>query len=96
MAKRRVTEIMSESYRLGEILVEPESSRDGTADLRYLQGMRQASPVVITSGRQKYLSLVLHAAKCLGVQYAVAVTLIAWAYIAGRFFGVPASAVHAQ
>jgi hypothetical protein len=75
VAERRVTQIVAETDCLDEVLVEEERPADSASDLGHLEGMGEASPVVVTGGSDKDLSLVHQAAKALGVQDAVAVAL---------------------
>ena len=48
MAKRRVSEVVTKSDGLGQVLVELQRPGHGTGDLRHLQGMGQTGPVMIT------------------------------------------------
>ena len=75
VAERRVAQIVAEGDRLGQLLVQPQHLGDGAGDLRHLEGVRQARPVVIAGRREEHLRLVLQAAERLGVDDAVAIAL---------------------
>ena len=73
--ERRVAEVMPQDDRLGQVLVQPDRPRDRPRDLRHLQGVGQARPVVIAFGRDEHLRLVHQAAEGLRVDDAVPVAL---------------------
>ena len=75
VTERRVPQIVAERDRLGELLVEPEHLGDAARDLRHLERVRQAGPIVIPGRREEHLRLVLEAAERLAVDDAIAVTL---------------------
>ena len=64
-----------ERDRLGEVLVQPERSRDRPGDLADLERVREPDPVVVALGREEHLRLVLQPAERLRVDDAVAVAL---------------------
>jgi len=59
----RVPEVVREGDRLGEVLVQVECARDRARDLRDLDRVREARPVVVALGRDEDLRLVLEAAE---------------------------------
>ncbi len=59
--ERRVTDVMREAERLGQILVQPQHTRDGTADLRDFEAVREAHAIMIAIGRDEHLRLVAEA-----------------------------------
>ena len=71
----RVPQIVAERDRLGELLVEPEHLGDAAGDLRHLERVRQARPIVIAGRREEDLRLVLQAPERLAVDDPVAVAL---------------------
>ena len=75
MAERRVAEIVAEGNRFGELLVQPEHLGDAARDLRNLQRVRQARPVVVAGRRKEHLRLVLEAAERLAVDDPIAIAL---------------------
>ena len=75
VAERRVSEIVAERDRFGQLLVQAQHFRDGARDLRDLERVRQARPVVIAGRREEHLRLVLQPAEGLAVDDAVAVAL---------------------
>ena len=72
---RRVPEVVPERNRLGKVLVEPQSSRNGAGYLTHLERVRKPRAVVVALGRKKNLRFVLKPAKRLAMQYPVAVAL---------------------
>src|SRR5215213_4797792 len=75
VAERRVTEIVAETNRLDEVLIEEERPADGAGDLGHLEGVGEPGAVVVTSGSDKDLGLVHQPAKALGMEDAVTVAL---------------------
>ena len=59
VAERRVTEVVAEPDRLGQVLVERERPRDGARDAGDLERVREARAVVVALGRDEHLRLVL-------------------------------------
>jgi hypothetical protein len=70
-----VSEIVSESRRLGKILVKTEGSRNRSCNLRNLKSMREARSVVIALGCKKNLHFMHKPAKAFRMYYSVAVAL---------------------
>src|SRR3546814_6589311 len=75
MAERRVSEVVREGERLGQVFVEPEAARQRARDLRHLDRMGQARPVVVALVIDEDLRLVLQAAEGGRVDDPVAVAL---------------------
>ena len=75
MAEGRVTQIVPERDRLGQLFVEAQHLGDAARDLRDLEGVRQPRPVMIAGRREEDLRLVLQAAEGLAVDHAVAIAL---------------------
>ncbi len=73
--ERRMTEIVAEADRLGEVLVQSQSARDHPGDTGGLEGMGHAGSVVVTRRVDEDLRLALQAPERLRVQDAVAVAL---------------------
>jgi len=94
MAKGRMADIMGKAQRLGQILIEPQRTRNGAADLRDFKAVGQADTVMIAIRRDEHLRLVAEAAKGNRMDNPVAVALENVAR-AARFptrFGVEPSA----
>ena len=64
MAESGVAEIMRQTQRLGQILVEAERAADRTRNLRDLDRMGQAGAVIIPFVENKHLGFVLQPAEC--------------------------------
>ena len=75
MAERRVSQVVPERDGLRQVLVQAERARDRSGDVRDVERMGQADPVVVALGRQEHLRLVLQPAERLGVRDAVAIPL---------------------
>ena len=75
VAERRMTEVMGEAERFGEVLVEAERPSHGPPDLRDLEAVGQPHPIVVPVRRDEHLRLVTQAAECDGVDQSVAVAL---------------------
>ena len=73
--ERRVTQVVSERDRFGQFLVKAQHLRDRSRDLRHLERVGEARPVVVAGRREEHLSLVLQPAERLAVDDAIAVTL---------------------
>ena len=73
MAEGRVPDVVAHGHRLDEVLVQPERARHRAADLRDLEGVREARAVVVADRREEHLCLVLEPAERLAVDDAVAV-----------------------
>ena len=74
MPERRMPDIVSEGDRLRQVLVETQPARDRARDLRHLERVRHARPIVVARNDVD-LRLVLEPAKRFGVQDAVTITL---------------------
>ena len=75
VAERRVPEVVPEGDGLGEVFVQADRSGGGARDLRDLERVREAHPVVIALRGDEDLGLVLQPPECLRVHDAVPVTL---------------------
>ncbi len=75
MAERRVAEVVAETDRLGEILVQAQRTGSGARDLRDLERMGQARPVVVAGRRDEHLRLVLEPPERLRMDDPVTVAL---------------------
>jgi hypothetical protein len=75
MAKTGVAKIMRQRQSLGQIVVEPQSTRQSAGDLADLNRMREAGAVMIALVGHKNLTLVGKPAKRGGMDDAVAVAL---------------------
>ena len=75
VTERRVTEVVREHDRLGQILVRAERARDRARDLRDLERVRESIAEVIALVSTEDLGLVLQAAEGARVQHAVAIAL---------------------
>src|SRR3546814_3495351 len=58
VAEGWMADIVREAQRLGQILVEPERSRDRPPDLRDFEAVRQPDAKMVAVGRQENLRLV--------------------------------------
>ena len=92
MAERRVTEIVGERQRLGEILVETQPPRQRTRYLRHFQGVGQPGAVMVAFVENEDLGLVLEAAKRGGMDDTVAIAAKRAAALADRLGMEPAAA----
>src|SRR5437763_1799394 len=75
MPERRVAEVVPQTDRLHQVLVEPQRARDGARDLCDLQRVGEPRPVVVTLGRHEHLGLMLEPPERLGVHDPVPVAL---------------------
>jgi hypothetical protein len=75
MPKGRMTQVMRQAKRFGQVFVKPERSCHGPADLRYLDTMGQADPIMISVGSDEDLRLVTESAEGDGMDDAVAIAL---------------------
>src|ERR671916_1628555 len=71
----RVPQVVPETDRLGEVLVQPERARDPARDAARLERVREPGAVVIALGRDEDLRLVLQPPERLRVHDPVAVAL---------------------
>ncbi len=88
-----VAQVVAEGHGFGQVLVEPQGTGDGSGDAHDLQGVGHSGTVVVALGLEEDLSLVLQAAKGLGVDNAVHVPLEAGADVAGGDVSLPAAAL---
>src|SRR5688572_189118 len=75
MAKWRVTEIVTQRDRLGELFVELQHLGDGARDLRHLEAVRQPRAVMIAGRSEEDLRLVLQSPERLAVNNPIPVVL---------------------
>jgi hypothetical protein len=71
----RMAKVMSEAERFGQILIESENTRDGPADLRHFDAVRQPHSEMVPIGRNEDLSLVAKPSEGDGMDDPVAVAL---------------------
>src|SRR6266545_3309053 len=70
-----MAQVVAERDRLGQVLVQTERAGGRPRDLRDLQGVGEADPVVVAFGGQEHLRLVLQAAEGLRVDDSVSIPL---------------------
>ena len=75
MTERRMTHVVTEADRLGEVLVEPKSARDNASDAGRLERVRHPGAVVVSRRVDEDLGLALEPAERLRVENAVPVAL---------------------
>ena len=75
MAEGRVTDIMGEAERLGQVFIQPQQPGNHAPDLRNLEAMGQTGTVMVTIGRDEDLRLALQPAEGNRMDDAVPVTL---------------------
>jgi hypothetical protein len=75
MPERRMTEVMAQPDRLGQVLVQPQRARNGARDEAGLERVSEPRPVVVALGRHEHLRLVLEPPESLRVHDPVAVAL---------------------
>jgi hypothetical protein len=63
VSKRRMSEVVTERYRFGQIFVEPQSFGNSACYLRYFESMRKTRPIMVALRRQKDLGLILKASE---------------------------------
>uniref|UniRef100_A0A0N5A0R2 Phenol hydroxylase n=1 Tax=Parastrongyloides trichosuri TaxID=131310 RepID=A0A0N5A0R2_PARTI len=73
MAERRVSQIVGQGDRLGQIVVQPQGVGQRSGDLRHLKTVRQPGAIMVALMRHKDLRLLLQATEGGGVDDAVAV-----------------------
>src|SRR6185295_3883119 len=76
VAEWGVAEVVGERDRFGQILVEIQSARDRTRELRHLQAVGQAGAEKVPLVVDEYLGLVFEAAEGGGVDDAIAIALV--------------------
>ncbi len=92
MAERRMTEIVGERQRLGQILVEAERAGQRAGDLRHFERVGEAGAVMVALVEHEDLRLVLEPAEGGRVDDAVAVAAEGAAVLARRLRMQPAAA----
>ena len=75
MSERRVAQIVGESDRLGQILVQAQDSGQRPGNLSDLQGMSEPGSIVVALVLHKHLSFVLQPTECRGMYDSVSVAL---------------------
>jgi hypothetical protein len=75
MPERRMTEIVRERNRLGQILIQAKLASNRASDLRDLERMRQARAVMVAFVGQKDLCLVSQTPERGRMQHTVAIPL---------------------
>ena len=93
MAERRMTEVVGQRQRLGEVLVEAERAGQRARDLRDFERVGQPRAVMIALVEHEHLGLVLEAAEGGRMDDAVAVAAKRAAAFAGRLRMKPAAAL---
>ena len=96
MPERRVSEVVPERRRLGQVFVELKCARDDPRDLRDLQRVRHTRAVMLIRREQKDLRLVHQPPERLGMQDTVAVALKLGAVLAGHIGVIPAARILGQ
>ncbi len=84
VAERRVTEIVSQRQRLGQVLVKVKGAGERTCNLRHFERVGQARSIVIALVEHEHLRLVLEPAKGRRMDDAVAIAAEGVAVFAGR------------
>src|SRR5262245_13756525 len=75
VAERRVPQVVAECNGFRQFFMKAENLRDGSGNLRYLERMCEARPIVVAGRREEHLCLVLEASECLAVDDPVAIAL---------------------
>lgn len=75
VTERRVTEVMTESDSLSEILIQAQTAGNSTCYLSHLEGMCQTGAVVVADRREEDLSLSFKSAEGVTVEDTIAVAL---------------------
>jgi hypothetical protein len=91
VAERWMADVVDQSQRFGEVIVEPELGGDGARDLRNFDGMSQAVAKMVGIAASKDLGLSFETAKSARVHNTVAIALEIVAVRMMRF-GMAASA----
>ena len=92
VAEGRMSEIMSKSNGLGQILVQTQRADDHPGNPRHFERMGHTGTVMISLRLQKNLRLVHQAPEGLAVQNSVGIPLVAGAHIVFRFGFFPQAA----
>ena len=91
MAEGSMSQVVSETDRLGERLIQPERECDRARDLRHLDRVRDACAVQVALVVDEHLGLVDEAAESVGVDDAIAVALELAAKLRLRLGVVPSA-----
>src|SRR3954465_4676990 len=91
MSKRRMAQIVPECDCFRQILIQPQRTRDGAADRRHLDRMRQARAQMVAGAVEKNLRLVLKAADRARMEEGRAIALKFGAIDVTRFTMLPAA-----
>ena len=75
MPERCMSEIMSEGYSLGKILIQTKRSCNSSREPADFKCVGKAGSIMITLGLQKNLCFMLQAAKCLAMRNSIHITL---------------------
>lgn len=75
MTKGRMADIMRQTQRFCQILIQPQSSRDHAADLGHFETMCQPGAIMVAIGSDKDLRLGAEAAERDGMDDPVTITL---------------------
>ncbi len=94
--ERRVAQVVAQGNGLCQVLVQAQGPGDGPGDLRDLEGVGQARPVVVAEGRQEDLGFMLEPPEGLGMNDAVPVPLEGRPDGVRRFGPRPAFGIAAQ
>ena len=89
MAKGGVAQVMRQRNRLNQVFIEAQRAGDGAAQLRHLQGVRQARAEQVAFMVEEHLRLVNQPAESGGVDNAVAVSLELCARRSRHFWEAP-------
>lgn len=73
VAEGRVAEVVGEGESFGEIFIEAKGGGDGAGDLGHFHSVREAVAEMVRNGGGKDLGLVFQAAKCAGMDDAIAI-----------------------
>ena len=85
VAERRMAQVVRQCNGFDQIFVQIQDARDGAADLRHFEAMRQTRAKQVAFVIHEYLSLVFQTPKRAGMNDAVAVALEFAARRGGRF-----------
>ena len=83
VTKRRVSDIVTKAYRLGQVLVESESSRHRPSHLGDLDGMCHSGDKMVAVGVEENLSFVLQTSEGLAVNDSIPVSFVGRSKLVG-------------
>ena len=95
VAERRMSEIVAQRNRFGELFVQTQDFRNRSRDLRDLERVRQARSIVIACRREEHLRLVLEPTERFAVDDAVAIPLKCWSDVVFGLGTEPAARLRA-